>query len=57
MTVGVNHRNEVIALFSTGGTLNMDRMDRLLDLAHAQCMANTQVVKKTMDRFCKLDIS
>ncbi|CAD5216492.1 unnamed protein product [Bursaphelenchus xylophilus] len=57
ITVGVNHRDEVIALFSTGGNLSMELMDKLLDLAHAQCMENGKIVKQAIDRFVKLDIS
>ncbi|CAD5211972.1 unnamed protein product [Bursaphelenchus okinawaensis] len=57
ITVGVNHRDEVIALFSTGGSLSLELMDQLLDKAHSQCMENVKVVKQSIDKFVKLDIS
>jgi len=56
ITVGMNHRDEVIAVFATGGSLSVDLMDELMTLAQTQCMANAAVVKAVIDKFAKLDI-
>ncbi|KAI6230413.1 Exosome complex component RRP45 [Aphelenchoides fujianensis] len=54
VTIGMNHRDEVIAVFATGGSLSVERLDELMTLARDQCAQNAVVVKSVVDQFVKL---
>jgi hypothetical protein len=52
----MNHRDEVIAIFATGGPLSIELLDKLMTYAHAQCMENVNVVKDVVNRYTKTNL-
>lgn len=56
ITVGMNHRDEVIAIFATGGPLSIELMDQLMTYSHAQCMQNVNIVKDVVNRYTKTNL-
>lgn len=53
ITIGMNHRDEVIAVFATAGPLTVDLMDELMTRAYSQCMENAAIVKEIVNKFTK----
>ncbi|KAI6181657.1 Exosome complex component RRP45 [Aphelenchoides besseyi] len=55
ITVGMNHRDELIVVFATGRSLTVELMDQLMTLAKTQCAENAEVVKAVVGKFAKID--
>lgn len=52
----MNHRDEVIVIFATGGKLSVELMDQLMTHAHAQCMENAAIVRNVVSKYSKSNL-